>query len=274
MPPRRGQRKAPARGAGAQKQAAGEADENVSTNRPSGGGGEGEQAEVVEALLQELEMQVDARCQRIREEGERLKLALRNKFAVQKLRLPKSIRQMPLRQFLEDYGEDARAVLITATEPGMGSGGAMNSEGEPQTAVKGARDRGVAADAAVGRSMMMLPVLSDRRGGAALETPCKPSHAAISVMPTPGTAARLARRGEMMLSVNGSPLVVAPMMSMGVGGGGNAQQRLSTIHALEAEVASIAGGDPSALPDDMKRAAFGQLLSLQDQITQMMSTLK
>jgi Nbl1 / Borealin N terminal len=85
---------------------------------------------------------VEARCRLVREEMESQKLALRAKFSVEKLKLPKAIRQMPLKQFLEEYGEDVQAVLHTAIQSTAASAGPADDDvgaGEPRTVVKGSR---------------------------------------------------------------------------------------------------------------------------------------
>jgi Nbl1 / Borealin N terminal len=87
---------------------------------------------------------VKARCRLVREEMESQKLALRAKFSVEKLKLPKAIRQMPLKQFLEEYGEDVQAVLHTAIQSTAASAAAADDDadaGEPRTVVKGSRDK-------------------------------------------------------------------------------------------------------------------------------------
>jgi Cell division cycle-associated protein 8 len=74
------------------------------------------------------------------------------------------------------------------------------------------------------------------------------------VMATPGTAARLARRGETVLSLNGSPLLVAPERSDAGSSSNNAaaaaaaaaQQPLNAegaVGLLERGVATLAGDD-------------------------------
>jgi Nbl1 / Borealin N terminal len=89
---------------------------------------------------------VEARCRLVREEMESQKLALRAKFSVEKLKLPKSIRQMPLKEFLEQFGEDVQAVLHTAIQSTAASAGGADAAadddadaGEPRTVVKGSR---------------------------------------------------------------------------------------------------------------------------------------
>jgi Cell division cycle-associated protein 8 len=76
------------------------------------------------------------------------------------------------------------------------------------------------------------------------------------VMATPGTAARLARRGETLLSIHGSPLLVAPERSDAGGSSSSssaaaaaaaaAHQPLNAegaVGLLERGVATLAGDD-------------------------------
>jgi Cell division cycle-associated protein 8 len=82
------------------------------------------------------------------------------------------------------------------------------------------------------------------------------SNGSHTVMATPGTAARLARRGETLLSLNGSPLLVAPersdagssssSSSAAAAAAAAAQQPLNAegaVSLLERGVATLAGDD-------------------------------
>jgi Cell division cycle-associated protein 8 len=86
------------------------------------------------------------------------------------------------------------------------------------------------------------------------------SNGSHMVMATPGTAARLARRGETLLSLNGSPLLVAPERSdagssssssssavaAAAAAAAAAQQPLNAegaVSLLEQGVATLAGDD-------------------------------
>jgi hypothetical protein len=48
---------------------------------------------------------VDNRCKRLALEAESCVMSLRNTFHVELLRIPKSVRQMSLRAFCQQYGE-------------------------------------------------------------------------------------------------------------------------------------------------------------------------
>ena len=87
-------------------------------------------------------MQVELRCQRIQDEADRVKAALWTKHSVQKLKLPKSVRCMPLRQFFDGYGADVRVVMYDAVQCKTNAFDEdFSNSDEPKTVVKGSRDK-------------------------------------------------------------------------------------------------------------------------------------
>mmetsp|Transcript_10010 Transcript_10010/g.15060 ORF Transcript_10010/g.15060 Transcript_10010/m.15060 type:complete len:155 (+) Transcript_10010:188-652(+) len=99
-------------------------------------------------------------------------MALRTKFSVLKMKIPKMIREMPLRDYLIEFEENPKTILFEGIK--------KVDDDEPETAVKGTR-------------------------GEVDFTPSRP-FGQLSIN-TPSTVARLPRQGETVMSVNGSPIL-------------------------------------------------------------------
>eukprot|EP00241_Pyramimonas_parkeae_P004834 CAMPEP_0114224566 /NCGR_PEP_ID=MMETSP0058-20121206/177_1 /TAXON_ID=36894 /ORGANISM="Pyramimonas parkeae, CCMP726" /LENGTH=373 /DNA_ID=CAMNT_0001335053 /DNA_START=209 /DNA_END=1330 /DNA_ORIENTATION=- len=84
----------------------------------------------VGALLEELELEVDARCSSLKAFAQDMVAALRNEFRVQLLKLPKKVRSMPMSEFRDKYAGDINAVLLEDINRRLGGIAANLSERE------------------------------------------------------------------------------------------------------------------------------------------------
>lgn len=249
-------------------------------------------AEVFQAMLQDLDAQVEARCQEMQAETEKLKDVIRAHLAAEKLKLSKAIRQMPLKQFFEEYGEDPEAILYTAIQPKQVEPENTDNEedgDQPRTVLKPKANLRRLSMAPPQQPLVAQTPSQVNKGkpmdtSLPMETPVRRGFnaggggggMAFGVAPTPGTAARLALRGETLLSVNGSPVLIGP--TQGAGGGssdviGGTLTATQAVEMMETGVGMLAVGDVSELSEDLRKTAFGKLQTLTEQINQLMGRL-
>ncbi|CAM9334898.1 unnamed protein product [Chrysoparadoxa australica] len=158
--------------------------------------------------MKDLQTQTETRCQQILDEAASLKLELKGRFKIEMLKLPKMIREMPLVQFQEEYGEDLLTVSKEAAEEAIKSRGRELEE--PKTAVKGSGRGGRTNNSSQQQDMpppvpALMTVHAVDAGAMPMQTPMRGNRGPMVPM-TPSTV-RLARQGEMLVSANGSPIL-------------------------------------------------------------------
>ena len=173
---------------------------------------------------------VERRCAQLHEASDAFAARVRKELRAQLTKVSKKTRGMTLRAFLAQHGEDVRASLAeTLREAGrrgdFSDAVAARADADSSRVMKSAetsaetfRKRGRAATAAAA----MLDAAGGVGGGAGASTalrmddapPCTPADRGVGgtftnellpVARTPGTA-RGPRRGEVLYSINGSPL--------------------------------------------------------------------
>jgi hypothetical protein len=259
----------------------------------------------VAGFLQDLDVEIESRCALLEFDGLRRADELRNAFSNELIKLPKSIRAMPVREFVDKYGGDLSLVLeqdrqkvLQATGFASGSLQGPRTPGAVELRSAKAISRALSmrrtqAAPSVGRTGAPPSAQLSLRGKAMLSSAAKPAffvsgtpsrgavpaspaaqlvfgtpHNARAGMPPPTPAtllalnnkkARTLRRGESIMSINGSPLV-----------GEMVDPLASTI--------ALAIGDPSRLAQDMaakdKDQAFSELEALKDQVASLMDKIK
>ncbi|KAK3236208.1 hypothetical protein CYMTET_53638 [Cymbomonas tetramitiformis] len=173
----------------------------------------------VEALVEELELEVEARCASLMASAKDKVEALRNEFQVQLMKLPKKVRELPMKDFRLDFSGDIKAVLLedinsrlasdlpidsAASVPATGRktrGGGAATATTLDTDVKTTRKRGRAGGAEV---MEAPPPRTTRRNKPATDVKSTPLPAARS------TAANSAPQATPMTTHKLVPFTPAP----------------------------------------------------------------
>eukprot|EP00040_Diaphanoeca_grandis_P006399 m.37292 g.37292 ORF g.37292 m.37292 type:complete len:287 (-) comp17622_c0_seq1:307-1167(-) len=250
--------------------------------------------------LEEFDIEVESRIDGMKADVSRLTNSLRQKFAIELIKLPKRIRSMSLRTFREKYGGDIGAVQKEevvqkmsevadlppppstarrskrnhkATEPTTAVKRAKTTT-EPQTASKRQSSRKVAASA-------RKNVLQDRNMQENFKTPMMKKRGKNTEAATPAIDPRLLatpflrmpKRGESFMSMNGSPIAVennvkidsrSSIITMTLGNSGNKMVQLD-----ETTLATV----KKTLSKRAKKEANDKLQQLMDQIKSCMEVL-
>ena len=77
--------------------------------------------EVVENIVEELDIEVDARCSELRVLAQNAAFSLKNAYRVQLMRLPKRVRSLPLSRFLDEYGDQLDSSLFEGMQNAVNS---------------------------------------------------------------------------------------------------------------------------------------------------------
>jgi hypothetical protein len=72
-------------------------------------------------MVQELDLEIDARCEALRAFASTLKLALRTQLQLELMKLPKRIKMMKMKDYLQEHGGLAQNVLMSAKKPSSAS---------------------------------------------------------------------------------------------------------------------------------------------------------
>ncbi len=217
----------------------------------------------VNAFIQDLTDQVDSRCSSIRKTADTAVMALRSALQVALMRIPKNVRKMTLEEFEEEYGgsllEVARGGAEQQVERALGEARGGKRKEVPSTP-GGAREL---------RSACKAP----RYGGVGA-TPMK-GCSGNDVPQTPATV-RAPRRGEMVLSVDGSPLaqqdqVLATVKKMKKEDAASIALEMDTGDGTFLNIA--APGAVEQMDEEMKETAKSKLKNLQDEVAALMAQL-
>ena len=135
--------------------------------------------EIINGLLTDLKIQVDAKSMLIKKDVDFMATSIRQAFHLELIKLPKQVKEMSLSRFKLEFGDNLEAVTRGAME------GKRVQKDEKQT-------------------VMMSAAKSSRSQSKVFQTPQSGRN---FVMETPNTRKmRSAKEGELILSSNGSPL--------------------------------------------------------------------
>jgi len=124
--------------------------------------------DIVSSLLSDLHIHTEAKCQSLLKDTEFQITSMQQAFHFELIKLPNNVKQMTMKQFREEFNFSADAVTRSVFQvPNAGKGGKVPNP-------------------------------------SAFETPSRKGPK--SVLQTPGSAMRNPREGEVILSMNGSPL--------------------------------------------------------------------
>jgi hypothetical protein len=65
----------------------------------------------VTALLDEFDIEVEDKCNFLKQQAAELATSVRNQLAIELVKIPKRIREMPMKTFMEEYGGDLNIVI-------------------------------------------------------------------------------------------------------------------------------------------------------------------
>jgi len=190
----------------------------------------------VSAFLEDLDVEMRSRCRLIEFEAERQADAVKNAFSSELIKLPKSIRNMSVREFYQKYNGDISLVLeeekrevlgMTGFSPGNMGSVVLQSAQAIATSMKKRKATSsrklasnntlrakAAQNSAVKRSQGDPPLATPNRDKGVPGVFATPRFETEVVPETPATSVadnskmvRRMKRGESIMSVNGSPLV-------------------------------------------------------------------
>lgn len=148
--------------------------------------------EQLNIILSALDDEVERRCKRLKSEANDLAMAIRNAVSIEIMKLPKCVRVLPVNQFRDEHGGKVSSVLASH----------VNRSTKEVVDKFSARDA-TRGGSAAGRGVAQTP---SGRGSRARIAQTPSGTGTRSVPQTPGTASRRPRKGEAIVSVNGSPL--------------------------------------------------------------------
>jgi len=64
------------------------------------------------SVLAEFDVEVEARCQNLHAEAQNLEHSFRNKLLLELMHIPREIRKMPMKTFIEQHGSDPGIALL------------------------------------------------------------------------------------------------------------------------------------------------------------------
>jgi len=183
----------------------------------------------VQGFLEDLDVELESRCQVIQLKADFLVDSLRNKFKAEMIKLPKAIRTMNAKSFCENFGGDISLVLQQGSQ--------VAAQPMAPTSTRKVRAR---------NNVPRTPVSSqfDSR------LPCTPATAIALRHTVVNKSLRQARRGESLVSLNGSPVVP------------------SSFNAGKSAFEIPSNIDLSAFGDS--ETAFSKLAALKDQVSELM----
>mmetsp|Transcript_4006 Transcript_4006/g.7703 ORF Transcript_4006/g.7703 Transcript_4006/m.7703 type:complete len:291 (-) Transcript_4006:368-1240(-) len=243
----------------------------------------------ITAFLEDMDVELNSRCRMINLEAGRRTDELRDTYSREIIRLPKAIRNMSVREFCEKYGGKINQVLEEERQRVLESTGFASGDGSHSSSVILRSTKAISQTMSMrktkGGTLKRSSTSLQMRAQAALGAQNSASNAGVACTPakggghnnplatpragvevslpeTPGTVmanklARPARRGESIMSINGSPLV---------------REDASRTVAL------AFAADPSQLPAQLdpnnKEECMSKLMALKDHVASLMETIK
>ncbi|KAA8496683.1 hypothetical protein FVE85_0412 [Porphyridium purpureum] len=70
----------------------------------------------IDNIMEEIDVEIDARCSELRTLSQNAAFSIRNAYRVQMMKLPRKVRSLPLREFVQEYGGQLNNVLLKDME--------------------------------------------------------------------------------------------------------------------------------------------------------------
>ncbi|GMH50746.1 hypothetical protein TrLO_g9575 [Triparma laevis f. longispina] len=221
----------------------------------------------ITAYISDLSDEVDLRCHRIQNTAETACLSLRNSLQIALMKIPKSVRRMTVKEFEEVYGGEVFKVVQSKVTSELDE---VLSRARAQPSTPGNNKR---TNSRITRSVI--------KGGRPMETPSKGSGGGYGGVPQTPATVRAPRRGEVLLSENGSPIaqndtVIATVKKAKKNDGSG---QVTSAICLEMDAGNgqfINLGDHDAakgMDEEMKKNAVSKLKNLQDEVAALMAQL-
>jgi len=236
--------------------------------------GEEQQSHTIcaESLTQQLEIEVNDKIDQMRKLSEILTLRIENNFKNEMRKLPEGVRAMSVRDFLTLYSGNVDEAQKHLTKRRVMA----------PPAPKDSKSRGPALHAANGGA----PGSSRRRGmdtpgvtpggrastrsrskTGASATPSAATPSAAAMTPRLHETPRVARAGEVALSMNGSPInLISTVKAVGAKRNRPAEVLLTLDDGTELDLSEEAACKALASDADAAEQAHTHLLTLQDQV--------
>jgi len=198
------------------------------------------------AIIEDIENEVEIRCQKIMHEATTLATSLKNAFSIELVKVPKLIRNMSVKQFCEEHGGDFKAVLKLSVDENLRKQMSAG-QGFQSTLTTPAHIRKIA-----------------QTPGFTSGTPA-----------CPPTALRQPRPGEIVLSSNGSPLAIRENEGRAqviVKETGKSHIALELQGGQQLDLA--ASDELTSLPEEVRQTAMSRLKILQEEIHGILSQLE
>jgi hypothetical protein len=154
--------------------------------------------EILNSVLQDLELQVNAKCAQIQKDADFMCTSIKQAFHLELIKLPNQVKTMSLERFRSEFGDSLEAVTRGAM--GMGNKVANSSSRENHNT----NNRQASSSSSSSKSST-----GSHKSSSSSSNPTvfqTPSGSKSKVAQTPGTVVRKPREGEVLLSANGSPL--------------------------------------------------------------------
>ncbi|TYZ64469.1 hypothetical protein PybrP1_001729 [[Pythium] brassicae (nom. inval.)] len=209
-------------------------------------------------LLIELEAKVEQRCKDLAVQSEHKAKELRMELKVQLMFLPESVRKMPWKTFIEDFGGSLENVIQNVKEQDYRHYVAASPL---RSGAKAVRPLPRPASSQLPPLAHSTPTALNRRLHA-FETPSFTPYAGG----VPGTVLRTARKGETIYSIRGSPIVLdtvvkAPTGSLVATFGGSTAGPTASL-TLDNET-TLDLSNPDQLSEESRANAKAKLQALQ-----------
>jgi hypothetical protein len=221
----------------------------------------------VKAYIADLEDEVNRRCDLIRTQASEACMELRNSLTVELMKIPKAIRKMTVAEFQEKYGGDVLKAVQSVQ--------ANSVDQDVEEAIARAKAMGAARGAQGGTKRSRdLPNQS-----APPCTPGRPRGGGGDAVPQTPSTVRAPRRGELLVSANGSPIaaedtIIATVKKSKPNGHGIASNIALEVDDGNGNYLDLAA--PSAIQSmdaEMRKTAVNKLKSLQDEVAALMAQL-
>jgi hypothetical protein len=264
-----------------------------------------------DSLLQELEIEFAEKVGQMRELSDRLALRLEANFRCEMLKLPKPVRNMPMREFCITYGGDVDEALKQQAKQIRGDDALLmppprqpppeakpaarggGKTAAPAAAPSSARGKRGAAAAGVGEGSTtetpgvrgratrsrVAPAATPNGAAKGLATPAAAGGAAAAFTPRIHETPRMMQRGEVALSANGSPIMLNTVKAhAGKRGRGTSDAGPSVLVAM-ADGSELDMSDSTAVKDleangEARDMALSQLEELQARVADHIKALK
>lgn len=224
--------------------------------------------DTIATLLKDLHSVTESKCSQIQKDAEFMITSLEQAFQIEMIKLPNQVKQMGVKRFNEEFGgsleEFARRAMSMG--PPMGLPSSSSSAAATAASLLNKNPRS---------STIHYPQQENNNPNnfGAFQTPAMKRANNTTI---PMTAARMPKEGEIILSVNGSPLgefstVKKPMRE----GHGIIPQTPGVFVPLKTgEVIDLDQVDVESLPTEVKNETLSQMQAMMDNMRAVMEKLQ